>query len=51
MIHLPMIHPHDSQDEGTIVRSGSKLVLLKGSGGVTIHEDFECEKGAVFEIK
>ena len=39
------------EDEGTIVRSGNKLVLLKGSGGVTIYEDFECEKGAVLEIK
>ena len=39
------------EDEGTIVRSGNKLVIKKGSGGVTINEDFECEKGAIFEIK
>ena len=27
------------------------LLFFEGSGGVTINEDFECEKGAVFEIK
>lgn len=39
------------EDEGTIVKSGSKLVIKNGSGGVTINVDFECEAGAVFEIK
>lgn len=38
-------------EEGTIVKSGNKLVIKKGSQGVNIQEDFNCEEGAVFEIK
>lgn len=41
----------NDEDEGTIVRSGNKLSLKKGSGGVIIYEQFECESGARFEIK
>ncbi len=48
------VHTEDAtfdEDEGTIVRTGSKLVLKKGSGGVIIHQDFECEKGATLKIE
>ena len=41
---------HD-EDEGVVVKSGNKLVIMKGSGGVTIQKDFECENGAEFEIR
>ena len=41
----------NDEDEGTIVRSGNKLSLKLGSGGVVINEEFECERGAELEIK
>ena len=52
----PMVLYYDlNNDEhiayGVTVKNGSKLIIQKGSGGVTINEAFECEKGAVFEIK
>jgi hypothetical protein len=41
----------NDEDEGTIVRSGNKLFIKKGSGGVTINDGFECEIGAEFVIE
>ena len=34
-----------------IVKDGHKLIINNGSDGVEIMENFEVEKGAVFEIK
>ena len=34
-----------------IVKSGNKLVIKNGNQGVKIRNNFECEKGAVFEVK
>ena len=33
------------------VKKGNKLSIKNGSGGVEILENFECEKGAMFEIQ
>lgn len=41
----------NDEDEGVVVKSGNKLCIKNGSGGVTIQDGFECEQGAVFEIK
>lgn len=43
--------PSDAEEYGVIVQNGGKLVIHKGSEDVTIHNSFECKKGAVFEIK
>lgn len=40
-----------SSSSETIVKSGHKLGIKKGSNGVTIWDNFKCEKGARFEIK
>ena len=34
-----------------IVKSGHKLSVKNGTGGVLIESGFECKKGGVFEIK
>lgn len=33
------------------VKNGNKLIIQNGFGGVTIQNYFECEHGAVLEIK
>ena len=33
------------------VKSGNKLIIQNGVGGVVIEDCFECEPGAVFKIK
>ena len=38
-------------NEKVIVKSGNKLVIKNGNQGVKIRNNFECEKGAVFEVK
>lgn len=38
-------------NEEVVVKSGHKLSIKNGSEGVNILENFECEKGARFEIK
>ena len=40
-------------DEDSVVRvkSGNKLIIQNGVGGVVIEDCFECEPGALFEIK
>ena len=43
--------PPNGHYEGVTVQNGGKLVIHKGSGGVTVEESFECKKGATFEIK
>lgn len=42
-----------ANDDDSVVRvkSGNKLIIQNGSGGVIIEDSFECEEGAVFEIK
>lgn len=42
-----------NNDEDAIVKvkNGSKLIIQNGTDGVTINDSFECEQGAVFEIK
>ena len=34
-----------------IVKKGHKLIVKNGPGGVFIDVGFECEKGAIFEVK
>ena len=41
----------DGEDGDVIVKNGYKLIIKNGSGGVTLDYGFECEKGAVLEIK
>ena len=41
----------DSYSYGVTVQNGGKLVIHKGTGGVIIHDTFECEKGGTLEIK
>lgn len=48
---LDILCAFPATDEGTIVKSGHKLGIENGSGGVRIWENFKCEKGARFEIK
>ena len=38
-------------NDKVIVKNGHRLVIKNGNGGVEIDENFECEKGARFEIK
>lgn len=41
----------DVSDGDVIVKSGHKLIIKNGNGGVYIDAGFECEKGGVLEIK
>jgi hypothetical protein len=41
----------DVPDGPVIVKSGTKLVIKNGTGGVRLIEGFECEKGAILEVK
>lgn len=41
----------DVEDGEVIVKKGYKLIIKKGSGGVMLDYGFECEKGAIIEIK
>lgn len=41
----------DSPVGEVVVKNGHKLILDNGASGVLIDSYFECEKGAVFEIK
>lgn len=41
----------DPYSYGVTVQNGGKLVIHKGTGGVIIHDTFECEKGGTLEIK
>ena len=41
----------DVPDGDVIVKSGHKLIIKNGNGGVYIDAGFECEKGGVLEIK
>lgn len=47
----PLTLRDNEGDGGVVVKSGNKLVIENGTGGVTIQDCFECEKGAVLEIK
>ena len=44
---------YDALEEDAMVKvkAGNKLYIQQGNGGVTIENCFECEKGAVLEIK
>ena len=33
------------------VKSGKKLIIEKGTGGVVFKDGFKCEKGAKLEVK
>lgn len=41
----------DISDGPVIVKNGTKLVIKNGTGGVRFIEGFECEKGAILEVK
>ena len=41
----------DVPDGPVIVKKGTKLVIQNGAGGVRFVEYFECEKGAILEVK
>ncbi len=41
----------DVPDGPVIVKSGTKLIIKNGTGGVRLIEGFECEKGAILEVK
>ena len=41
----------DISDGPVIVKNGTKLVIKNGTGGVRFVQGFECEKGAILEVK
>lgn len=41
----------DVEDGEVIVKDGYKLIIKNGVGGVLLNYGFECEKGAILEIK
>ena len=41
----------DIPDGPVIVKNGTKLVIKNGTGGVRFVEGFECEEGAILEVK
>lgn len=41
----------DTMEGPVTVKKGNKLVVKNGSGGVYFDIYFECEKGAILEVK
>ena len=41
----------DISDGEVVVKNGHKLIIKNGTGGVLIESGFECEPGAVLQIK
>ena len=43
---------YNNTDFGDVaVKSGKKLIIEKGTGGVVFKDGFKCEKGAKLEVK
>ena len=48
---LDIICNDPATEEGTIIKSGHKVGIKNGNGGVKIWDNFKCEIGARFEVK